>query len=260
VSLAALILFATLAAPEVRTDELVCYSTIFEPFVTQGEARIAGADVELIEEIGRCLDLPIRIELRPWIRIEAGLRDGDPELLCAFAYFETEERKKFMTFMQVPLHVTDYVLFVRESSADRFAEGALPSGTIVAVNRGFYLPTAIEAAGARGEITLHEVSEEEQSFRMLALDRVDAVLTHRGVGKHVLRRLEIEGLVALEPALESRSAYLVFQDGEKLSKDNAAIALGLQPRDLALRFDEVLAAMRQDGTAAAILSHHGLSQ
>ncbi|MBZ0113593.1 MAG: transporter substrate-binding domain-containing protein [Thermoanaerobaculia bacterium] len=261
-SLAALVLLATLAAPasENRPEELLCYSTIFEPFVIQGEDRIHGADVELIEEIGRRLDLTIKIELRPWRRIEASLRNGAPDLQCAFAFFDTEERRTYMSFMQVPLHVTDYVLFAHRSSVDRFAGGALPSGAIVAVNRGFHLPQVIESAAARGEIVLHEVGEEEQSLRMLALDRVDAVLTHRGVGEHVLRRLDLEGLVALEPAMASRPAYLVFPNESKLSPGNATIALGLGPRDLALRFDQALTAMQEDGTVAAILARHGLSR
>ena len=80
---------------------------------------------------------------------------------------------------------------------------------------------------------------------MLALGRVDAVLTHRAVGDFVLNRLGLEEVVAVDSPLETRPAYLVFPSAHRLD--------GLRSS-----FDEALRDMAADGMLRAIHERYGI--
>lgn len=197
-------------APAASPERLTCYSTVFEPFVREVDGELAGDDVERVLEVGRRLGIDIEVALMPWPRLQTALAEGDPDVRCAFAFFRTSEREEFLDFTSVPLHVTRYVLFVRSADAGKMASPHAIFGRTIAVNRGFRIPEPLRVAVEAGSILLHEVGEESQSLQMLALGRVDAVLTDLRVGRTVLSDRGLEGIEALPTPVEVRPAYLVL--------------------------------------------------
>lgn len=197
----------TLHAQQNRS--LTCFSAVYPPYVIDN-GELTGIDVDVVREVGKRLGIDITIRLEPWKRLEealaAGLRD------CVFSYFKTEPREKYALYTSVPLHITQYTLFVRtdkkpvpETLQDLF-------GKTIGVNRGFQTTPAFESARQRDQIRVIEVGKDEQSMRMLALRRVHAVLTNADVGQHVIRTLGLENIAPLMPPLSTTPAYLVLRN------------------------------------------------
>lgn len=242
VLLAILLLYTLPALGHPYPRQLTCKSTVYEPFVIDQEANgIHGIDVDVVREMGRRLNIKIKIALMPWRRLEQRLKAGKEN--CVFAYFDTPERHAYAQYMTIPLHVTRYVLFGRPALAQRIHRVADLKGLRIGVNRGFKLPSNLAAADKSGRFQLTEVSDDAISFRMLGLERIDLVLTNSDVGDYVSQQVLNIRLKKVEPPLTIRPAYLVL--GKKP---------GLTP--LLHRFDETLSQMLRDGTYQRICQRY----
>ncbi|MDX1799929.1 MAG: transporter substrate-binding domain-containing protein [Marinobacter sp.] len=220
---------------------LVCYSTVYPPYVLENDGGIAGIDVDVVRELGRRLDREIDIRLEPWNRLERDLRQGKRD--CVFSYFHTPAREAYARFTGVPMHVTQYTLFY---NPDAFPDAhSLKDfvGRRIGVNRGFRTTPAFSAAREAGQIEVVEVNEDAQSLSMLALGRIDAVLTNYDVGQYLIQSLKLPHLRALKPPLSTTPAYLV------LSRDPALDTL-------AEKFDWALFQILKDGTYADIRARY----
>ena len=196
----------TLQAQQNRS--LTCLSAAYPPYVIDDDG-LTGIDVDVVREAGRRLGLDIKIRLEPWKRLEealsAGLRD------CVFSYFKTDPRKAYAMYTSVPLHITQYTLFVRTDQTPQTRTLQDLFGKTIAVNRGFQTTPEFESARRQGQIKVIEVGRDEQSMRMLALGRVHAVLTNADVGQHVIRKLGLDDIEPLMPPMSITPAYLVLR-------------------------------------------------
>lgn len=202
----ALVAAGTVAA---QHQEIVCVSTIYEPFIVQEGATLRGIDFDVVAEICRRLDIKVTFKLLPWTRLEQYMRQGDEQ--CVVAYFETPERLEFMDFMNVPIHITAYTVFVQAGFARTFYRIEDLEGMIIGVNRGFKTTPEFDAMVKSGRLRVEEVTEDAQSFQKLALGRIDGVLTNYHVGMYTIKKLGLEGVIKpLFPPLSSTSCYLTF--------------------------------------------------
>ncbi|MAM88166.1 MAG: hypothetical protein CME36_12760 [unclassified Hahellaceae] len=231
-----------LAADEARR-QLVCSSTVYQPYVIQDAQGIRGIDVDVVREIGRRLDIDIEIRLKPWTRLEKELANGKQD--CVFSYFHSPEREAFAYFTGVPMHITEYTVFLKSPTEIAFDDLTFLYGRRIGVNRGFKTTDAFEAARKAGHIDIEPVTEDTQSFRMLMLGRVDGVLTNADVGRYIIGQLDIEDVVALAPPLTTQAAYLVLRRAPELE-------------DLVERFNWALFEILRDGTYREIQGRYGL--
>ncbi|GAA3959577.1 hypothetical protein GCM10022278_17280 [Allohahella marinimesophila] len=230
-----------LAAEEARR-QLVCSSTVYQPYVIQDEQGIRGIDVDVVREIGRRLNIDIDIRLSPWTRLEKELAAGEQD--CVFSYFHTPEREAFAHFTGVPMHITEYTVFVKSEAGMNTNGLSLLYGKRIGVNRGFKTTDAFEAAREAGHIDVELVTEDTQSFRMLMLGRVNGVLTNADVGRYITAQLELEDVVALQPPLATEAAYLVLRRAPELE-------------DLVEQFNWALFEILRDGTYREIQERYG---
>ena len=111
----------------------------------------------------------------------------------------------------MPTHVTKIAIFYRKS------EG-LPetnfSQKVVGIHRGINLYRDIPQKFGIHESTLHKLPSNDVLFEMLALQRLDVVVTSKDVGEYILRKhhskIEIEKLVIDDYQLP---VYLAFRKG-----------------------------------------------
>jgi polar amino acid transport system substrate-binding protein len=193
---------------------MTCYSTTFEPYVFEQDGKVVGIDADVVREVGRRLGVEINIALKPWVRLEREIKQNIEE--CAFAYFRTEDRLAYMHFTQVPLHITNYTLFVAKENQRSFSNMSDISGFVVAINHGFKTTPEFSAAVEQKLIAEYRVKEEANSFQMLNSKRVDAVLTNSYVGAYQINQNQYEDIVQLFPPLSSTAAYLSFAKTDEL--------------------------------------------
>ncbi|MGP4843450.1 substrate-binding periplasmic protein [Marinobacter sp. 1Y8] len=228
----------TLHAQQNRS--LTCFSAVYPPYVIEN-GGLTGIDVDVVREVGKRLGIDITIRLEPWKRLEealaAGLRD------CVFSYFKTEPRKAYALYTSVPLHITPYTLFVRTDKKPVTGKLQDLFGKTIGVNRGFQTTPEFESAKRLGQIKVIEVGKDEQSMRMLALGRVNAVLTNDDVGRYMIRKLGLEDIEPLMPPMSITPAYLVLRKTPDLEP-------------LLDQFNWALFEILKDGTYESIRSRH----
>ncbi|WP_290329880.1 substrate-binding periplasmic protein [Vibrio tapetis] len=238
---AVLFLLFPLAGYSQEPGKLTCYSTVFSPFVIEDNGEIKGIDVDVIKEVGRRLHLDISFALKPWKRLEQDVKDGT--VSCVAAYFRTEERREYMDFTNVPLHITSYTLFTNKAEVKAFKTFKDLKGWAIGVNRGFKTTPEFESAMSHGLITKHDVKSDEQSVKMVSSNRLDAMLTNYHVGLYNIKKLGASDVRPLLPSIRSTPAYLVFSKKQNLAH-------------LVPKFDEVLFSVIQDGTYQRIVDQY----
>lgn len=230
------LLAASVTAAKTETP-LTCFSTVYQPYVLKNEGEVSGIDVDVVQEVGRRIGLPIDIKLAPWSRIEMALAAGDID--CVFSYFRTPEREGYAYFTGVPMHSTQYTLFIRKEDQGRVRELADLYGERIGINRGFVTPREFTDAREQKKIRVFEVAEDSQSLQMLAMGRLAAVLTNADVGHYLISRMGLTDIVPLTPPLSTTPAYLVLRRAPEFEP-------------LLERFNWALFEILRDGTYAEI--------
>lgn len=213
--------------------QLICFSTVYEPFVINDNGDLKGIDFDLVREICRRLNIEVTFKLKPWIVLEKDLEFGHEK--CAVSYFKTSKRLKYLDFMSVPVHVTSYTLFIRKNDKNLYKKLFDFKGSTIGLNRGFKTTKEFEKAKNKKIFKVENVVHEWQSFQMLKHKRLDAVLTNYHVGHYVLKKYKISNIVPILPGFRVTPAYLVFSKKSKLSY-------------LLPKFNKTLKQMIKDGT------------
>ena len=233
---------AVLSAPPSHAatpSTLKCYSTTFEPYVIEKDGVISGIDVDIIKMAGAALGIEIEVALMPWARLELQLKAGLVD--CVAAYFRTPEREEYMLYTGVPLHVTSYSMFV--SAAGPEASLSVQTGWRVGLNKGFKTTTEFDRAVAENQMSIVELKSTKQSFDMLALKRIDAVLTDYHVGRYLVQQHYPGAFTPIAPNYRATPAYFVFAKREPFFS-------------LISKFDNVLMQMMVDGRYKAVFDSY----
>ena len=216
----------------------------YPPYVVQTGASAQGLSADLVREAFARMGRRVSIEFYPLNRGLKLLEVG--EVSGFFSIKKTPERMARLVFPRKPLIRQDYVFFVRKGSRVRFNGDftALAGATIGVVMSTSY-GQRFDDAVARGAFAKIEAAASyEQIFRMLAGERVDAVICSRLVGLEFARRIGATGSVEVSgPAVETTLSYLAFTT----KRADAALAPA---------FDKALEAMDRDGSLNRILELH----
>lgn len=228
------------AGAALAAEDLLCYSTAFAPYVIEQGGKISGIDVEVVAEAGRRAGIHIQFRLLPWVRLENEVRNGPlSEVNCAFAYTSNPQRLTYMDFMQEPLKITRYQLFVRKGDFAQWRGVADLQGKRIGLRRGFVVPGEFEVMRKKQSFVVEEVDDDVNNFRKLSLGRIDALVANADVGAQVMQQLQLAQVHALAPALVETPTYLVFNKASRM-QDKAALL------DLSLR------KMREEGVVERI--------
>ena len=220
-------------------SELKCGTNQFPPFSyadQQGHAR--GIEVDVVNEVGRRLGLSFSIEVMPWPRLIEKMKTG--QLDCMFAAFITDERKQFMDFTHVPLHVSRLTVYTHKDRAFPFARMDDLHGKRLGMIRDFKTVEALDQQLLKGDFAeLVYGNNFEQLFEMLAQKRIDAVIVNDKVAELILGKRTDKAIVALPHALSSNAAFLTFTRQRDF-------------RNLIARIDYALFEIVADGTYATL--------
>ena len=238
------ILFISFSTFSNQVTELTCYGTTFSPYSFIKNGVVSGINIDLISAVSKQLNISVTFKIMPWQRLLQNIAAN--KIDCATAFFKTSTRVNNMVFMEEPLSITDYTLFIHKKNAHKYKSLIDFDGTSIGVNRGFKTMPEFENAVYQYNINKYEVGDEQQSFQMLSTFRLQGVLTDNTVGMFNIKELDLHDIVPLKPPFKSIPVFLVF------SKKNKGLGL-------VKKFDQALIALKQDGTYQKIIDKYLLS-
>lgn len=215
------------------------------PISYEMNGKIVGIGTELVTEAFTRLGQAIEIEILPGARALNMLQEGEADALFALA--KTSEREGFAGYPTEPIIDQPVSLFVQKDSTIVF-DGDLKklSPYTIGIIRGGRFSPEFEAAIKNQVFSkLEEVTEYRQNILKLTSQHIDILIGSRISVLFAAKELgQQDAIKELSPTLTTSSpAYLAFS-----KKGKAA--------NLVAQFDEVMKAMRQDGTYDRIIQSY----
>ncbi|MCK6441338.1 substrate-binding periplasmic protein [Elstera cyanobacteriorum] len=221
----------------------------YPPFSSTAEAG-GGAAVALVKAVFAELKQPIALEIEPWMRGQERLQSQ--QIDGTFPYVPNPERLALYRYSR-PLATIRIRLFTRKGVPLADLPLGAVSGQTLCIARG----TSPAVPSARlllsGQATLVSGSDVATCFKLLLAKRVDLVQTHEHLAKRAMRQLEqpVDAVVPVggdDPrAFEETGLHFIVS--RHAPQGEALIAA----------FDRGLAALRENGQFAEILSRYGLT-
>lgn len=209
------------------------------------DGRAQGLDVDMLQELGRRLNIRFTARALPWKRVLEEIRTGQTPL--AMSLFLTPERETFAVFTGV-MHYSRLALFARDEEAWHPARVEDLRGKTIGINRGFVLQPAFDQAARGGLFRIEEVNTLEQNVRKLQAGRIDAFAANEDATRHLLRGMPSASKITAQPLVLDmhRPAFLVISRAARLPRE----------AELAQRLKTTLEAMHRDGSYRRIAARH----
>ncbi len=184
-----------------------------------------GLSVELVQYVADRLDLPIRFERQPGMRVLHSLRVG--KLDGAFLFSYRKAREEFGVYPMSDgkpdanqrLATLGYTLYKRPKTRINW-DGKKFTGFTgrIAANLNYSIVADLRKLG----ITVTEGRSTAQSFRMLFADRVDAVADQETIADSYLTTIDHPMLEKVTPPLSKKAYFLLFS--HQFMREHADIA------------------------------------
>ncbi len=228
-------------------DELRVATFNYPPFQYEEQGEVKGIAVDIVRELFRRLDQPIKIDFYPFPRAVKKLKAGESDVI--FTFYHKKERESFADYTKEALVDQTISLFVNEESPTAF------DGDLSKLNPykfglvRFSYGSIFDAAVDEKLITRIEyVSKMDLNMKKFLRLRFDILPSDRWVAYYYYSKVNLEEgmsvkLKELEPPVQSFPAYMGFSKAKNLS------AL----RDKA---DIVLKEMKKDGSYQSIIDVH----
>lgn len=218
-------------------ERLTIVTPGISPISYEKDGKVTGIGTELVTEAFARLGQPIEIQIFPGARALNMLQEGEADALFALA--KTPEREAFAVYPTEPIIDQPVSLFVRQDSTIVF-NGDLKtlSPYRIGIIQGGRFSPEFEAAMKNNLFPkLEQVNEYRQNVLKLVDQRIDIWVGSRISVLFAAKELGHQNdIKELQPALTASSpAYLA------ISRKGKAAAM-------AAKVDDVLKAMRQDGT------------
>jgi polar amino acid transport system substrate-binding protein len=238
------LLLAAIAPNSGYAKELVLVAADSRPTAFIQDGKPTGILVDVVTESFRRSGHTVRIQLMPWARCLAEVRDGNVDGI--FSVFRLPEREAFLAYTDNPVITQVEVLFVHADSDIRFNSNLtdlsrLRAGVIRDTSYGPDIDKLIKN-GTWKNVT--NTSSVDSLVAMLSAKRIDFAPSYRHVFLDAAKQAgATANIKELDPAVESIPSYLAFNK----KRDYARIAV---------EFDEALASMKKDKSFDAIYTKY----
>lgn len=210
-----LLSWATVSA--VHASQPLSFVTLdnFPPYAFVEDGQAAGIDVEIIRELARRTGLDIQIEFYPWKRVLNYVKTGKAD--GGFAAFKTPDREAWADFVDIPLHLSVYKIYVLKGKEFPFDTVDDLEGKLIGKNSGFKISQPWDQAEAEDRISIYE-SSMENNLKLLVSGRLKGVIGNTNeVGRWLKQKNMEDNIVALpKPVREPRGAYLMLSKESKV--------------------------------------------
>lgn len=207
----------------------ICATTHYPPYTIYDnkDDTFSGLDMLIINPLFKQLNVDIEVVNLPWARLKQEIKKNTYD--CYFSLAKYSNREEFLEYSNLPTHITTIAIFHSDdiSSVDF-------SNKNIGVHRGITVPNDILPLYGLHEANFKKLQSNEILFQMLYRKRVDAVMTNKIVGEHILKT-QYEGFFvnALELKTYKIPVYLAFKKGVvDIDKVNNTLFKILNPVEL----------------------------
>lgn len=221
----------------------------YPPFSSKVETD-GGAAVALVKAVFAELKLPVMVEVEPWIRGKSRTLEG--QIDGTFPYVPTPERLGQFRYSR-PLASIKIRLFTRPGTPLATLPMDLVNGQTLCIARGTAAAAPSRQLLENQQVTRVDGSDVGTCLKLLLARRVDIVQTHEQIAYRILREMgqPLESITFIggdDPrAAEETGLHLIVSRSHP------------QGEALIATFDKGLAALRENGRFAEILSRYGLT-
>ncbi|MES2296133.1 MAG: transporter substrate-binding domain-containing protein [Pseudomonadota bacterium] len=233
-----------LCAPARAAQELVFAFSELEPWKTVDAANnYGGAYTEIVRELARRLNLPLKIVPCPLKRCLVMLEHGEADIVIGIQ--DSGERAQYIQFLHTPYRErgSDKVFYVRKGMAARIQKFEDLRTLRVGVKNGAMNFARFEEANELLKVGARDINT---NFRKLVLGRLDTVIASEDQGEAILSQMHLREQV--EKAIY-RSSETAVPRAIGISKKSAHLA------DIK-RFEAAMGDMTKDGTLQKIYRRH----
>src|SRR5690606_15491740 len=218
-------------------------SADYPPFEYVDEnGEFAGFDIELIQEIGRRMDLEVEIQDMPFDSLLAAVQEGKIDLsISAFNY--DEERDQSVDFTE-PYYIAEDAILVAEEFAgtidapEQLADYVV--GTQTGTTQDGWVTENLVDAGLMDEANLFRYERIDQAALDLQAGRIDAILMESVVARTLAE--DMGGLkVVFEGQVSSGPVNIVIPEGDA---------------ELQEALNEVIAELQEEGFIDELIVEH----
>jgi polar amino acid transport system substrate-binding protein len=208
----------------------------YPPYEYMEGDEAKGINIDLIREAFRRMGVTPVFELRPWKRALMELKSG--EVMALSSGFKTKEREGFAIFPDEPLAMEVNVITTLASCPLQIFGPRDLRGLSLGVVREYTYGAEVDGLG---DVERVETNSSRQLLDMLLAGRMDAAVGNRAVFDHQAARIGRRNDLRYACEIGRGALYLFFSR-----------ARGARAEALSRRFGQAIAAMRRDGTFAAI--------
>jgi len=155
----------------------------FPPFVGK-ELKNGGTTSKIIKLIFAKMDMPVQIHFKPWKRGYLETLNG--QYLGTFPYTKNKEREKYVYFSDAIYDLEEHFFALRKTNLNYTKLEDLANLTICKPI-GYNL-FDLKQLSEDKIITLARPKSMIHCFKMLALGRVDLVMTNPSIGSHLIKQ------------------------------------------------------------------------
>lgn len=207
------------------------------PFMFFSAGKAAGVYPAVISAVFARLDVPVRIDAKPWKR---ALIEIDHARAGLGGLYTTEERKLKYDFSE-PILTENLAVYFNRNRPLNFRTIDDLRGRRVGVILGWSYGGAFDAARREGKVAVEEVSNDRANFLKLAAGRLDAVVAVEQAGKAIIAAEKLDNIEQGQTFLALNTVHLAFNKSA-------------QQRGLLARFNSVLAGLKKEGLLDRIVA------
>ncbi|MEJ6000201.1 substrate-binding periplasmic protein [Paucibacter soli] len=204
------------------------------PYTMRAEAALYGMHHDILHLLEDKLGLAFDVNVGPYVRLPASLADGSADMVVAVEGPDLDAIGKRVA----PFHEFKFVVLSKKASA--IAGVADLRGKLLGVARGAFYADSINNDP---EIRKFGITDPFQGVRMLALDRLDAVISSDYLLSHAMRQARVVTADFGTPFVVNEKRYTLYA-----RKDLSEQAVQ--------RMQAAMEALRASGRIAEVLARY----
>ncbi len=205
------------------------------PFMYAVNTQARGIYPALIRAAFQLMGTPVQVEAKPWKR---ALEEIDIGRAGVGGIYKTAERLQKYDYSD-PIYVENLLVYYNVANPLVFNQIQDLTGKRIGVLRGWSYGDAFDHTRRQGLFQVEEVGSDDQNFRKLEAERIDAVIAIQESGTTLVKNYRTISF-SLVP-LSQNPTFLVFPKSA-------------QRTDLLKRFDQAIRDLRRVGTYKSIIT------
>ena len=191
----------------------------FPPFSYSENEKVTGIDIDIINEMGRRLNIKFNINLVPWKRLIMMTETGRCD--ASMSLFRTPERELFSLYTS-PIHYSTYVIFVKKGKEFNYSVIQDLFGKTLCKQSGFAISDEFDRAVKKQKIKIFDVFHIRDSMRRTFMELNDGFVANKHVALYKLKNdkklteLRDKFTILPKPVKVKRGAYFVLSKASKI--------------------------------------------